>query len=380
MSVDAQIESDIRSLLESVAGRGRSSCGEHLKTVLGYIQSRSVTMDTIVDFLCLCFRESETVIIGDTLTHLFPDLAGIEIEFLDSVPSPHLIGIRKGESLSLFFPRAITSSPGIRVKVLLLIWFLPQLEHAVKIDSHARGFTWLSQWDVGVWNGLAYSSASPDHLLIPDTMFIPSKGYRQYRKRLAESFVPWEERLSVCFWRGSTTGQRPWGSSWAALPRIQLANAVRESGALFDVGISKISQIQDETAREEIKTAGLLKKYVSSHLQQKWKYLVDIDGNSNAWSGLFEKLLTGSTVLKITSPHRYRQWYYHKMVAWEHYVPVASDFNDLESKVRLLEKKDGLAERIGEAGRILAESLTFESQLEVGALTINRAMRIFEEQ
>jgi hypothetical protein len=220
----------------------------------------------------------------------------------------------------------------------------------------------------------------PDHLLIPDNVFIPSKGYRDYKKRLVDAFVPWEHRLPVCFWRGSTTGQRPLGSTWAALPRIQFTTAFKDGGALFDIGISKISQIQDENAREEIRTSGLLKDYVPSHLQQKWKYLVDIDGNSNAWSGLFEKLLTGSPVFKIASPHQYRQWYYHKMIAWEHYVPVASDFSDLESKVRLLEKKDGLAEEIGAAGRALAESLTYESQLEVGALMINRALKIFDEK
>jgi hypothetical protein len=159
-----------------------------------------------------------------------------------------------------------------------------------------------------------------------------------------------------------------------------LANAFGNNDTLFDLGLSKISQIADEAVKDEIRNAGLLKGYVPSHLQQKWKYLVDIDGNSNAWSGLFEKLLTGSTVLKVTSPYGYRQWYYGKMIAWEHYVPVASDFSDLESKVRLMHKRDGLAAQIGMAGRMLAESLTYESQLEVGALTINRALRIFDDR
>jgi hypothetical protein len=337
-------------------------------------------MDTIVDFLCLCFRDRESAVIGETLAHLFAHLEGIEIDFSDSVPSPHLTGIRKSKNLTLLFPRQINSSPELRVKVLWLIWFLPQLEHAVKMDADVSGFTWLSQWDVGVCNGLAFSSAVPDHLLIPDNVFIPSKGYVDYKKRLAQAFVPWDDRLPVCFWRGSTTGQRPVPSAWTALPRIQLANAFGNNDTLFDLGLSKISQIADEAVKDEIRNAGLLKGYVPSHLQQKWKYLVDIDGNSNAWSGLFEKLLTGSTVLKVTSPYGYRQWYYGKMIAWEHYVPVASDFSDLESKVRLMHKRDGLAAQIGMAGRMLAESLTYESQLEVGALTINRALRIFDDR
>jgi hypothetical protein len=380
VSYDAQNESDIRSLLERIGSLERSSRLEQLRSILQNIRSRSVKMDTIIDFLCACFRDSESSIIGDTLSHLFPHLAGITIEFSDSVPSAHVIGIRKTQNVSLLFPNQVILSPEIRVKVLWLIWFMPQLEHAVKIDSQVRGFTWLSQWDVGVLNGLAFCSASPDHLLIPDNVFIPSKGYRDYRNRLVQAFVPWEERLPVCFWRGSTTGQPPVGSRWTALPRVQFVNIFKEKGELFNVGLSKISQIYDETAQDEIKRSGLLKNYVPCHLQQSWKYLVDIDGNSNAWSGLFEKLLTGSAVFKIMSPYGYRQWYYGKMIAWEHYVPVASDFSDLESKVRLLEKRDGLAAQIGAAGRTLAESLTFESELEIGAVTINRALTIFDER
>ncbi len=380
MNYDAQIELDIRSLLESIRFLERSSRLVQLRSISQKIRSHSVKMDTIVDFLCACFRDSQSSIIGETLSHLFPDLAGIEIEFSDSAPSPHVLGIRKSQKVCLLFPSQVTLSPEIRVKVLWLIWFLPQLEYAVKVDSHVRGFTWLSQWDVGILNGLAFCSASPDHLLIPDNVFIPSKGYRDYRNRLLQAFVPWEDRLPVCFWRGSTTGQLPAGSPWTALPRVQFANIFSKKGELFNVGLSKVAQIEEQTTQDEIQKSGMLKDYVASHLQQSWKYLVDIDGNSNAWSGLFEKLLTGSTVLKIMSPYGYRQWYYGKMIAWEHYVPVASDFSDLESKVRLLERRDGFAAEIGTAGRTLAESLTFESQLEIGAATINRALKIFDDR
>ena len=46
---------------------------------------------------------------------------------------------------------------------------------------------------------------------------------------------------------------------------------------------------------------------------------------SNSWSGLFTKLLTGSTVLKVESPMGFRQWYYDRLKPFEHYVPVRPD-------------------------------------------------------
>jgi hypothetical protein len=273
----------------------------------------------------------------------------------------------------------LATSPSLRQQILWLVWFLPQLERAVLLDPATRGFSWLSQWDTGIRNGLSYCSAAPDHVLVPDNVFIPTRAYHDHKNKVTDAFVPWEQRKSICFWRGATTGQRPVGSNWTGLQRVQLVKTFLSRCEDFDVGLSKLSQISNEKWKEEIAQAGLMKAFVPAHLQQHWKYLIDIDGNSNAWSGLFEKLLTGSVVMKVESPHAYRQWYYGKMNAWEHYVPVAADFRDLEGKLRILQKNDLLALQIGRAGLELASSLSFESQLDFGAEAINRAVRIFRE-
>ena len=43
------------------------------------------------------------------------------------------------------------------------------------------------------------------------------------------------------------------------------------------------------------------------------RHLIDIDGWANSWSGLFQKLLSGSTVLKVASNKGFRQWYYDRL-------------------------------------------------------------------
>ena len=53
-----------------------------------------------------------------------------------------------------------------------------------------------------------------------------------------------------------------------------------------------------------------MRPYVPMTDFNKYKYQIDIDGNTNAWPGLFQKLLTGSPVLKVASPYGFRQWLY----------------------------------------------------------------------
>ena len=109
---------------------------------------------------------------------------------------------------------------------------------------------------------------------------------------------------------------------------------------------------------------------------QKKRYQIDIDGYVSAWSALFTKLATGCPVLKVGSRDGWRQWYYDRLVPWENYVPVRSDLSDLVEKTRWLMTHDADAQRIGVAGRSLAISLTYESQVRAGAETIAAGMRV----
>ncbi|MGC2528884.1 MAG: glycosyl transferase family 90, partial [Candidatus Acidiferrum sp.] len=145
----------------------------------------------------------------------------------------------------------------------------------------------------------------------------------------------------------------------------------------FDVGISTISQFGDPGDVEEIRNSGFLRDSVPSVQFDRYKYHIDIDGNTNSWPGLFIKLLTGSPVLKVASPFGFRQWYYDKLKPWINYIPVAADMSDLADKVRWLRANDEAARRIGEGGRQLADSLECGNELKRAARTISSAIRHF---
>jgi len=131
---------------------------------------------------------------------------------------------------------------------------------------------------------------------------------------------------------------------------------------LFDVGISAVEySIGDPKAPAIMEREGLYRPRVPLHTFQDHKFLIDIDGFSNAW-GLLNKLMTGSTILKVASPHGFRQWYYDQLKPFEHFVPVAADLSDLIEKAEWVFTNDEDARAIGERGRELALSLTYETQ------------------
>jgi hypothetical protein len=107
----------------------------------------------------------------------------------------------------------------------------------------------------------------------------------------------------------------------------------------------------------------------------RYKYQIDIDGNSNAWSALFQKLLSGSAVLKIASPHNFRQWYYDELTPWVNYVPVKADMSDLVEKINWLIDHEDEAMQIGINGRQLASKLTYDEELNKALINIHKALK-----
>ena len=264
------------------------------------------------------------------------------------------------------------------VRTLYLAWIFPQLAMYTRVCADQNGRVLINQWDCGIMPGLAYSDYRSDYFLIPDPQFVSTEGYRSSRQIAEDYYSPWQERTPIAFWRGATTGlPLPPEAGWRGLPRIALCELASSRPDIFDAGISNIVQLSDVDS-ELIKTSGLMRRYTPFHEFFRYKYHIDIDGNSNSWPGLFHKLLTGSPVLKVGSPRGYRQWYYHRLTPWINFVPIASDMSDLVEKVLWLRKNDETASKIGEAGRRLANSLKFQTELMYGTTVIREALRHFD--
>ncbi|GEM_PF-836280 len=268
----------------------------------------------------------------------------------------------------------IADAPALLDRLPVFLWvFGSLLERHPETAGDFRLYT----GDACLWNAVASSANHPDACVVPDPDYFKTGGFADFR--VATETVPhWESRRGVVHWRGSTSGiKRYWPPAapddvgW--LPRLQLC-ARAQSGVLAascDIGFTSLVQVPlADRPRLEAALAPLWRAPVDKLEAARFKAVIDIDGNSNTWSsGLYCSLLAGACVIKVSSEHGFRQWYYDRLEPWVHYVPVRADFSDLEEKVRRVMTDDDFARSVGRAGRRLARSMHFAGEL---ATTVDR--------
>lgn len=266
-----------------------------------------------------------------------------------------------------------------RDDIIGFYWEFPLYSQYSSSPHREHGAVIINQMDIGGSPGLGWCDNRPDYFLVPDCIFVPTKGYEWARKVLSEKLLPWDERKDVALWRGGTTGIPRVHGDWRSLERTALCELARkhEDLGIFDVGFSSILQMRTQEDVEAIKNSGLVRGFLPWEDWGQFRYHIDIDGNSSPWSNLIQRFLTGSTVLKVESSRGLRQWFYNELVPWENYIPIASDLSDLVAKVQWLRKNQAYARQVGEAGRKLVLGMTYEREIARGVDTIARCFRYF---
>lgn len=179
--------------------------------------------------------------------------------------------------------------------------------------------------------------------LIPDTDFIRSRGYIQLQEEIDRYDCEWQQKQKRLFWRGSMHGfpYSAYDPERKKSQRALLVDWSTQHGDICDACSSHTATKQE---------------------QLRYRYLIDIDGEVNAWSGLYWKLYSNSVVFKVSS--HYEQWYYNKLVPWTHYIPVQGDLNDLQEKFSWALQHDDECSLIAAAGREFAVALTYQQVVE----------------
>lgn len=272
--------------------------------------------------------------------------------------SPILRNANSISNTNALFVNFIENYPEIKGKIVLC--FDDRANRNLKAKTKFLGFSSLKK--------------DPLALFVPDPEFLKYKAYSEFRQEVNREWINWQQRKPTVFWRGSTTGTRITESNWQEVPRIKLCRIAQDLNdeSLIDCKISKIVQVDNDKVKEIIINSNLVGNYIENIEFIKYKYLIDIDGNSNAWSGLFRKLLTGSCVLKVESD--WKQWYYPRLKPWVNYVPIKNDMSDLIEKITWCREHDREAQSIGEQGRELALAMTLDSELQKANETILKAI------
>lgn len=264
---------------------------------------------------------------------------------------------------------ALTLAPGI--EQTRQFWYLfdrlPGVLHLAALAGRDLQFKVdVSDGHLGFQDVLAFCSNHDSVILIPDPDFFASRGYAELREQAAPA---WAGRSSDIIWRASPNGQGRISNATMKPDDTDLVQRVRMCLMLRDQqGVDARLVMSDRTEEltptdaQRLEQAGISGQAIDRVEWWQQRYAIDVDGYTNAWSGLFTRLLMGCCVLKIASPTGHRQWYYHRLEPWQHYVPLAADLSDLLQKIDWCRTHETDCQRIAGQGRDLALSMDFESE------------------
>ena len=176
--------------------------------------------------------------------------------------------------------------------------------------------------------------------LVPNFHYIRTRGFRDVLERLNSRGLPFDQRRPQVFWAGSTTGS-PCVSNKATcvhscmnLNRVKL---VRLAARAPWLNMSLTSALQWCSGEEDVlKNAGLFFEKMVEEEWIKYRGILDIDGNVDAW-GLYWRLRSGSAVFRISS--QYENFLSSRLVSGVHFVQVKRNFDDLFDVTEMVKGK-----------------------------------------
>ncbi|MBL4806102.1 MAG: hypothetical protein JKY31_02300 [Rhodobacteraceae bacterium] len=222
----------------------------------------------------------------------------------------------------------------------------------------------ISDGDTASTATLAQCSFRDDVTLLPDMHFFRNRGYLTAGKVFREADNVWADRSDDIIWRGSAFGcgytcfETNVATHPTVLQRIRLAHLAKDS----DVDFRFTEHLLTRQSHHVMYAGGFMAGRVPEYSWVNRKYAIDIDGYTNAWSNFYIRLKLGCCVLKVGSDFGFRQWYYHKLQPYVHYVPIKADLSDFFSQIDWVKTHQKEAAEIATAGRQLADSMDFDSE------------------
>ncbi|MEM7688706.1 MAG: hypothetical protein AAF291_06765 [Pseudomonadota bacterium] len=221
---------------------------------------------------------------------------------------------------------------------------------------------------------ISFSTSKMYDFLVPDPYFCRTNAYEAEKGNIAKSWIDIEDRKPVLFWRGGTTGDllREDGR----FPVVYDLN--RFASTSIDVKFAVNSATLAKFIDEESQTGGVepplsidrevLDKLTGERIPFiefiKYRFHLDVDGNSNAWDSMFKKMLIGAPIFKIG--HVFKQWYYDRLIESEATHWCLSP-EDIVKRLTLALDDPAAAHAMGEAVRGFANQMTVRQELETVA-------------
>ena len=175
-------------------------------------------------------------------------------------------------------------------------------------------------------------------------LFSPVLGYSKC--------YPWEMKLPIAFWRGSTTSGDFHEPHWREFPRSKLVLQAVHTPNLVDSKFTNYCQ-GAEANQDFLNSMGLAAEHVSIMDHIPFKYLIDVDGNASTYSRFFWILLSNCMPLKVES--NFMQWYYVGLTPYYHYLPVKEDSSNLAQQIQWAIDHDSQAAQMANNSQAFAK-------------------------
>jgi len=184
----------------------------------------------------------------------------------------------------------------------------------------------------------------PDPLSLDRSIFSKLGGWSCLSAKIADANrkAPWSGKKNIAFWRGGEPfSNRKYNERYLA---VELS---RKYPKLLDVKFTYV--LKDKKGFWERKLKYLYQflnigSWVSFDRYLEHKMILDLDGNTVSYPGMYWKLYGNSVVLKQVTDNEI--WASDLFVPWLHFVPVKEDLGDLTQKIEWVKDHDGHAEQI----------------------------------
>lgn len=198
----------------------------------------------------------------------------------------------------------------------------------------------------------------PYTLMLPDFNYCIQKGYSSLMNTMNDNQISFQEKKDECVWRGTISCGNPFNFG------KKYTNQTINQREYF-------SQLFHNNKFQHVNFSNVC---MSSINMMKYKYILDIDGHTNSWDGLFWKLYSGSVVLKTKSI--WKQWFYNDLKEYVHYIPIEPDFSDLNDKIKwCMENQEQCIQIASNAQTFVKEHLNWDI---VVKYTVNLAKSMFD--
>ena len=219
----------------------------------------------------------------------------------------------------------------------------------------------LDDADPNLENSFAFSpSRGKNNFAVIDPIMIRTNFYQAKMESLKVKKVEYKNKEDLCYWRGALTGITSLKINEIKnkdlyIKKILDPNTLGRMKLCFlnnkikgcNFKLTRAGQwLWSSEIIERLKEINFYSDEEPFEWNYKFKYLIDIDGNSNSWPGLFMKLCSGSCILKVDSEYNFYQWFYKFLKPWVHFVPIKSDLSDLEEKLIYLRSNDDIGKKI----------------------------------